>query len=106
MMVSVDDHVTEPPTIFDRWLPKKYKDRAPHVETRMIDEDSRLFDGLVEKEGGLPGSVWVFGNSAYVIRRPITVLKDVATSAAVRGNEPVTYDIMHPACYDPKERLK
>ena len=29
ILVSVDDHVVEPPDMFDQHLPEKYKDLAP-----------------------------------------------------------------------------
>ena len=31
ILVSVDDHVVEPPDLFERHLPAKYRDLAPHV---------------------------------------------------------------------------
>ena len=31
ILVSVDDHVVEPPHLFEGRLPAKYRDRAPHV---------------------------------------------------------------------------
>ena len=36
--ISVDDHVVEPPHLFQRWLPKQLRrrPRAPHVERRGI----------------------------------------------------------------------
>ncbi|GAB7004768.1 amidohydrolase family protein [Nocardioides sp. AN3] len=106
MIISVDDHIIEPPTLFQRWLPEKYQDRAPRVERRMISKESKLFNGLVEDPDGDPGDVWLFGDSAYVLRRPILILDGVETTADMRGNEPATYDEMHPACYDPKARLE
>lgn len=105
-IISVDDHIIEPPDLFARWLPAKFRDRAPRVERRLISRSSKLFSGLVEDADGDPGDVWLFGASAYVLRRPILVLKDVETTAAMRGNEPATYDEMHPACYDPKARVR
>lgn len=106
MIISVDDHIIEPPGLFERWLPAKYQDRAPRVERRLISRDSKLFNGLVEAEDGQPGDVWFFGNSAYVLRRPILILDGVETTSDMRGNEPATYDEMHPACYDPKARVE
>jgi predicted TIM-barrel fold metal-dependent hydrolase len=104
-IISVDDHIIEPPDLFQRWLPEKYRDRAPRVERRLISRESKLFNGLVEDPDGVPGDVWFFGASAYVLRRPILVLKGVETTAEMRGNEPATYDEMDPACYDPKARV-
>ena len=106
MIISVDDHIIEPPTLFQRWLPAKYQDRAPRVERRLISKESKLFNGLVEDPDGDPGDVWLFGDSAYVLRRPILILDGVETTADMRGNEPATYDQMHPACYDPHARLE
>ena len=31
ILVSVDDHIVEPPTLFDKHLPAEYKDKAPKV---------------------------------------------------------------------------
>lgn len=104
-VVSVDDHVVEPPGLFERWLPRKYQAQAPRVERLLISRESTLYDGLIEDPEGVPADVWLFGDSVHVHRRPVLILKDVETSAAMRGNEPVTYEDMHPACYDPAERL-
>ena len=30
-IISVDDHVVEPPDLFQRWLPAKFRDGAPHI---------------------------------------------------------------------------
>ena len=35
-IVSVDDHVVEPPHVWETWLPNKFKDRGPKVERRGI----------------------------------------------------------------------
>ncbi|MCU1394816.1 MAG: amidohydrolase 2 [Ilumatobacteraceae bacterium] len=105
MIVSVDDHVVEPAHLFERWLPRKFQDRAPHVERRMVSTKTDVYN-YAEDDEGMPGDVWFFGKSVYVHRRPVVVLKDVETSAEFRDKEPVTYDEMLPACYDPKERVK
>ena len=31
ILVSVDDHVIEPPTMFDAHIPEKYRDQAPKI---------------------------------------------------------------------------
>ncbi len=33
IMVSVDDHLVEPPNLFEGRLPAKFQDRAPQRET-------------------------------------------------------------------------
>jgi hypothetical protein len=43
ILVSVDDHVIEPPNMFDGFLPSRYADRAP----KLVSDDV--------------GEKWVFG---------------------------------------------
>src|SRR6266487_1675030 len=31
-VISADDHVVEPPHLWEQWLPAKYRDRGPRVE--------------------------------------------------------------------------
>ncbi len=45
ILISVDDHVVEPPTLFDRHLPAKWKDRAPRIERLPDGSDIWRFDG-------------------------------------------------------------
>ena len=35
-IISVDDHVVEPPHLWETWLPPKFRDRGPKVERRGI----------------------------------------------------------------------
>ena len=35
-IISVDDHVVEPPHVWERWLPAAYRDRGPRVERRGV----------------------------------------------------------------------
>ena len=45
ILVSVDDHVVEPPTVFDGRLPKKYVDLAPKLITRDDRTSAWLYEG-------------------------------------------------------------
>ena len=36
MIISVDDHVVEPPHVWERWLPAQYRDRGPKIVRRGI----------------------------------------------------------------------
>ena len=33
-IVSVDDHVVEPPHVWQTWLPEKHRERGPRVERK------------------------------------------------------------------------
>lgn len=84
-IVSVDDHLVEPPDLWKRWLPAKYQDRAPHVVRMGPGSDGWAFEDQVNP---------ILGNAA----------------AAGRNFDPgiqfVTYDDMRPGCYDPVARLE
>ena len=38
MIVSVDDHVVEPPHVWQQWLPAKYREAGPRVERHRLGE--------------------------------------------------------------------
>ncbi len=86
ILVSIDDHVVEPPHMFDGRLPKKYQDKAPK---------------FMEREDG--ASVWVYEGHE---------LETFAVNAVVGrpqeewGFEPQSFDEMRPGCYDVHARVK
>ena len=85
ILVSVDDHVVEPPNMFDQHLPSKYRERAPRV---------------VHKKDG--SDVWVFEGR----QMPNIGLNAVAGRPREEyGVEPTAYDQLRPGCYDLKARL-
>ena len=86
IMISVDDHVVEPPTVFDHHLAAKYKDQAPKVVTKSTGADFWSFQGRE-----LPN----IGLNAVVGRLPEEY-----------GMEPTAYSQMRPGCYDSKERVR
>ncbi|MFO1538464.1 MAG: amidohydrolase family protein [Actinomycetota bacterium] len=86
VLISVDDHLVEPPDLFDHHLPARFRDRAPRV---------------VHTEAG--DDVWVFGD---------TVIPNVGLNAVAGrpkdeyGVEPTAWDEMRAGCYDVHERVK
>jgi predicted TIM-barrel fold metal-dependent hydrolase len=86
IMISVDDHLVEPPELFDEHMPAKFKSQAPRVE--------RLDDG---------SDVWTFNG---------TVIPNVGLNAVAGrpkeeyGVEPTAFDEMRPGCYNVDERIK
>lgn len=85
IMISVDDHVVEPPTLFDGHIPAKYRDRAPKVLSK---------DGL---------DVWTF-NGAVI---PNIGLNAVAGRPKEEyGVDPTSFEEIRPGCYDIDERIK
>ena len=52
-IVSVDDHLVEPPTMFDGRLPARHADRAPRVIERPDGREMWLFEGVEIPNFGL-----------------------------------------------------
>ena len=53
ILISVDDHLVEPPNMFEGRLPAKYADAAPRVEHRDDGSDVWTFNGDVIPNVGL-----------------------------------------------------
>jgi predicted TIM-barrel fold metal-dependent hydrolase len=86
IMVSVDDHLVEPPGMFDETIPDRWRDRAPRVERRRDGSDVWTFEGSVIPNIGLNA----------VAGRP----------KEEYGIEPTAFDEMRPGCWDVHERVK
>jgi predicted TIM-barrel fold metal-dependent hydrolase len=85
ILVSVDDHVVEPPTLFDAHLPERWKDAAPKSVHR---------DGI---------DVWEFEGNVI----PNIGLNAVAGRPPEEYNiEPTSFDMMRAGCYDIHARVK
>ncbi|MFF3580782.1 amidohydrolase family protein [Streptomyces mirabilis] len=85
VLISVDDHIIEPPDMFVNHLPERYKDDAP----RLVHQD----DGT---------DTWTFRE---------TVIRTAALNAVAGrpkeeyGLEPQALDEIRPGCYDVNERV-
>ena len=86
-VISTDDHIIEPPGIFDSRLPKEFEDRTP----KLVETDD-------EAAWHVPG-----------IERPIA-MSGLSSAAGQKETEfspkSKTFDAMRAGCYDPSERLK
>ena len=86
ILVSVDDHVVEPPDMFDGHIPAKYRDRAPKVITKDDGTDAWVFEGQEATNVGL---------NAVAGRPPDEY-----------GVEPTRFSEMRPGCWDVHERVR
>ena len=85
-IISVDDHLIEPPDLFEGRVPARLAERAPRISE-------------------LPGGrqVWVYEDNAYA---------NVGLNAVVGrpkhewSMEPARFDEMRPGCYDIDERVR
>jgi hypothetical protein len=85
ILVSVDDHVVEPPGMFDAHLPEKYKDLAPKAITTDAGNDVWSYEGQE-----LPN----IGLNAVAGRPP-----------AEYGIDPTSFAEMRDGCYDIGARI-
>src|SRR5262249_20725099 len=86
ILVSVDDHVVEPPDLFDQHLPDMWKDRAPRVVHKDDDTDVWLYEGTEIPNVGLNA----------VAGRP----------KEEYGVEPTSFAEIRPGCFDIHERIR
>jgi predicted TIM-barrel fold metal-dependent hydrolase len=86
IFVSVDDHVVEPPDMFDGRLPARYADEAPRVVRNEVGDDCWVFQGTTIPNIGLNA----------VAGRP----------KEEYGVDPTSFDEMRRGCFDVHERVK
>ncbi len=86
VLVSVDDHVVEPPDLFEGHLPERYRDLAPTFITRADGTNAWLYEGQELANVAL---------NAVAGRPPEEY-----------GIEPTSFDQLRPGCYDIDERVK
>ncbi len=104
-IISVDDHVVEPPDLWTSRLAQKWQDRCPRIER---DKAKFYFEGGVfsydkgdQVEDGAWGDWWLYDDLVYPMPR-------VSAAACIDGtvdNTPVTFEEIHPSAYRQTERL-
>jgi predicted TIM-barrel fold metal-dependent hydrolase len=86
ILVSVDDHVVEPPGMFAAHLPAQYRGREPQVITKADGTEAWVFEGQEATNVGL---------NAVAGRPPDEY-----------GIEPTSFSEMRPGCFDIHERIR
>jgi predicted TIM-barrel fold metal-dependent hydrolase len=106
LIVSVDDHVVEPPHVWEQWLPAKFRDRGPKVERRGIGTMKHIGGGAYEQTfdpDGPQADCWVYEDLVYIHKRHVAA---VGFDRDDMSMSPITYDEMRDGCYDPAARLE
>ena len=104
-IVSVDDHVVEPPHVWEQWLPAKHRERGPRVERRGVGQMRHVGGGTYEQTfdpDGPQADCWIYEDLVYIHKRHVAAVgfdRDDMTMS------PITYDEMRPGCYEPKARV-
>jgi predicted TIM-barrel fold metal-dependent hydrolase len=104
-IVSVDDHLIEPPGVWQDRVPATYKDVAPRLETLPADAFSKVNGAYVANPGasGPPAAWWHYEDRYYPVIRYIA---SAGYPPSHDDNLVVTLDDMRPGCWQQKERLE
>jgi len=91
-LISVDDHLVEPPSLWAERLPAKYLEAGPHVVEEAIEG----------RPDEAPANVWIYEGDRF----PQIGLNAVAgKDPKDYGTEPMRYSDMIPGCYEPQARV-
>jgi predicted TIM-barrel fold metal-dependent hydrolase len=103
-IVSLDDHVVEPPDVWTKRLPAKYRDVGPHIV--MAPPGTPVLDGGTYREApgteGDPVAWWFYEDQQYSVKRLIAA---AGYPAEEIGFDAITFDQMRPGCWQPQARL-
>ena len=102
-VISADDHVVEPPDLWDRWLPAKHRARGPRVEPGPTTEVATAGgSAYVRGTDGPIADWWVFED---VVRGTPLVMACAGYPQEEYSMMPMRFADMRPGCYDPTARL-
>ncbi len=116
-IISTDDHVVEPPHVWQEGLPPSLRAAGPRVERRRFADIKMSGAGSyrwVEDPSGIEGDCWVYEDRVtYVHKAHVTIPRDAVTDDDISTFDrslmvarAITYDEMRPSCYDPVRRVE
>ena len=76
-IISVDDHVVEPPHLWQTWLPERFKERGPRVERRGIGTMRHVGGGAYEQTfdpEGPKADCWIYEDLVYINKRHVAAI--------------------------------
>ena len=108
MIISVDDHLVEPPHLWQTWLPNKFKEKGPRVERRRLGEmlwvgGSKMYEYELDVPDAPWCDIWFYEDLVYPNKRHVAA---VGFPREEMTMSPITYDEMRPGCYEPKARVQ
>ena len=108
MSISVDDHLVEPPHLWQTWLPNKLKEKGPRVERRRLGEmlwvgGSKMYEYELDAPDAPWCDIWFYEGLVYPNKRHVAA---VGFTREEMTMSPITYDEMRPGCYEPKARVQ
>src|SRR5271170_3992046 len=105
MIISVDDHVVEPPNVWQDRLPSKYADVGPRIVRAPMPEVEFRGGQLKVKPGaeGVPVDWWYYEDLKRPLLRVDSAVGVPREEVTMKG---VTYEDMRPGSYELKPRLE
>ena len=103
-IISADDHVIEPPNVWQDRIPQKYLSAAPKIVIAP-QGDMSLVDGTWVEEPGdgeKMAAWWHYEDKKYQIKQMVACPGIPPEEVTMEG---VTYDDIAEGCYSPKARL-
>ena len=107
-IISVDDHVMEPPNVWQDRLPEKFKELGPQMHRRKV-ADMKFVGGVFsyseagENEDGTWCDWWMTEDLKYPLVRLMAAAGYPRDEITV---SPITMDDMRKGCWDPEARLE
>ena len=99
MIVSVDDHVIEPPHLWQTWLPPRYRDRGPKVVRDGSSVEWIQGNQVFRKGGDGPETDWWVYEDLAWSHQMLNACAGYDESEWWMG--PIGFDQMREGCYNP-----
>jgi len=103
-IISVDDHVVEPPGLWQERLPARLREKGPRVVRSGISQmgnEGGVYS-FVEDQTATPCDFWLFEDLRYPMTRVMAAAGYEREDVKV---VPVTFEEMRPGCYEPAARI-
>src|SRR5687768_760906 len=119
-IISVDDHVVEPPHVWQTWLPEKWRERGPRVERKkwgpFVHKPGAKYVNT-EDPNGQWGDAWYYDGKLIYVQKRFVAIPQEAVVDRPDGSvesfdrtkmvmEAVTFDEMRKGCWDRDARVK
>ncbi len=118
-IISVDDHVVEPPHVWQTWLPEKWRERGPRVERKKWGSFKHLSGAkydMHEDPDGEWGDAWYYDDELIYVQKKFVAIPRASVTEDEKGDllfdrtkmtmTATTYDEMRKGCWDRDERIK
>ena len=116
-IISVDDHVVEPPHVWQTYLPEKHGERGPRVERKrwapFLHHPGAKYTNTEDPDGEW-GDAWIYEDRLIYVHKKFVAIPLEATPGGdvsrfdrtTMTMTAVTYDAMRPGCYERDARVK